>query len=137
MKPCWRGFFPFYKISALFQRHLVNLSISTSAASSDHRVIAIHPSSESHFALQRKKLFLRLISSQDSTHYFLNGPSPASFSSIFGFSNKHYNFKTNKCEKMSIQYTVLGFEPITLQHESSPITTRPRFSPSRANIWSI
>ena len=32
---------------------------------------------------------------------FKNWPSPASFSFIFVFSNKHYNFKTNinKCEK--------------------------------------
>ena len=29
-----------------------------------------------------------------------NGPSPASFLFIFVFSNKHYNFKTNTCEKM-------------------------------------
>ena len=31
------------------------------------------------------------------------------------FSNKHYNFTTNQCENMSIQYTALGFEPTTLQ----------------------
>ena len=37
---------------------------------------------------------------------------------------KHFNFTTNKCAKMSIQYTVLGFEPTTFGHESSPITTR-------------
>ena len=28
------------------------------------------------------------------------------------FSNKHYNFTTNICEKMSIQYTEPGFEPM-------------------------
>ena len=33
---------------------------------------------------------------------------------IFGlFKQTHYNFTTNICEKMSIQYTVLGFEPTT------------------------
>ena len=26
---------------------------------------------------------------------------------------------------MSIQYTVLGFEPMTFEHESPPITTKP------------
>ena len=32
------------------------------------------------------------------------------------FSNKlQYNFTTNLCEKMSIQYTALGFEPTTLR----------------------
>ena len=30
---------------------------------------------------------------------------------------------------MSIQYTVPGFEPTTLEHESSPITTRPGLPP--------
>ena len=30
---------------------------------------------------------------------------------------------------MSIQYTVLGFEPS--EHESPPITTRPRLPPSK------
>ena len=29
---------------------------------------------------------------------------------IFG----HYNFTANECEKMYIQYTVLGFEPTTI-----------------------
>ena len=31
------------------------------------------------------------------------------------FLNKQYNFTTNQGEKMSIQYTVLGFEPTTSQ----------------------
>ena len=40
---------------------------------------------------------------------------PASLSFIFVFSNKHhYNFNNKYiCEKMSIQYTVVGFEPVT------------------------
>ena len=42
-----------------------------------------------------------------------NRPSPTSFSFIFVFSNKHPTiFTTNMCGKMSIQYTVLGFEPM-------------------------
>ena len=41
---------------------------------------------------------------------FVNGPTMASFSFIFVFSNTHYNFPTNKCENMSIQNTVPGFE---------------------------
>ena len=44
--------------------------------------------------------------------FYKNGPSQASFSFIFVFSNKH-NFTTIKWEKMSIQYKVLGFEPTT------------------------
>ena len=46
---------------------------------------------------------------------FLNGPTPASFSFIFVFSNKYYNFTTNICEKISIQYTVPGFKPTTFE----------------------
>ena len=38
-------------------------------------------------------------------------------------------FTTNKSEKTSIQYTALGFEPKTLEHESPPITTRPGHLP--------
>ena len=34
-------------------------------------------------------------------------------------------FTTNIREKISIQYTVLGFEPTTFRYESPPITTRP------------
>ena len=30
---------------------------------------------------------------------------------------------------MSIQYTVLGFEPTTFENESPPITTRPGLPP--------
>ena len=45
---------------------------------------------------------------------FLKGPTPASFSFIFGlFKQTLQIFTTNICEKMSIQYTVLGFEPTT------------------------
>ena len=43
-----------------------------------------------------------------------NGPTPASFLFIFVFSNKHYKFHNKyECEKMSIQYPVLGFELTT------------------------
>ena len=35
------------------------------------------------------------------------------FSFIFVFSNKHYKFTKNICDKMSIRYTVLGFELTT------------------------
>ena len=35
---------------------------------------------------------------------------------FWSFSHKHeYNFTTNQCEKMSIQYTTLGFEPTTFR----------------------
>ena len=46
------------------------------------------------------------------------------------FSNKHhYNFTTNVCEKMSILYTELEFEPQPLGHESPPIATWPGLPP--------
>ena len=42
--------------------------------------------------------------------FLKNGPIPTSFSFIF----KHITiFTTNKCEKISIQYMVLGFELTT------------------------
>ena len=48
--------------------------------------------------------------------FFLNGPSSATFSFIFVFQVKHYNFYNKyMCEKMSIQYKVLGFEPTTFR----------------------
>ena len=47
--------------------------------------------------------------------FYKNGPTPASF--IVYFRSFQTNiitiFTTNICEKMSIQYTVLGFEPMT------------------------
>ena len=44
-----------------------------------------------------------------------NWPIPASFSFIFGLfqTNIITIFTTNICGKMSIQYTVPGFEPTT------------------------
>ena len=39
-------------------------------------------------------------------------------------------FTTNICEKTSIQYLVLGFEPTTFGCESLPITTRPELWPN-------
>ena len=46
--------------------------------------------------------------------FFKNGPTPASFSFIFVFPNKHYKFYNKYvCDKMSIQYMVPGFELTT------------------------
>ena len=42
----------------------------------------------------------------------LSQPRPH-LSITFVFSNKNTIFTANKCEKMSIQYTMLGFEPTT------------------------
>ena len=36
---------------------------------------------------------------------------------------------------MSIQYMALGFEPMTLEHESPTITTRPGLPPSGIDCW--
>ena len=35
------------------------------------------------------------------------------------FVNKNYNFSTNECEEMSIQLTLLGFEPTTFKRRVS------------------
>ena len=51
------------------------------------------------------------------------------------FSNKQQSFNNKSMCKnvMSIQYTVPGFEPQLLEHESSPIPTRPGLPPSKPN----
>ena len=38
---------------------------------------------------------------------------------------------------MSIQYTVLGFEPTTFGHESPPITTRPELPPIIKQMFKV
>ena len=51
------------------------------------------------------------------------------------FSNKYYNFTTNIFEKMSIQFTVLWFEPPTFRTwVSAHITTRPGLPPKDAPL---
>ena len=63
---------------------------------------------------------------QPQISYFLNGPTPASFIVNFrSFQTNIITIFTSICEKMSIQYAVPGFEPTTLEPESSPITTGP------------
>ena len=52
---------------------------------------------------------------EGKTFFAKNRPSPATFSFIFVFSNKHYNFYNKYVWKMSIQYTVLGFEHMTFK----------------------
>ena len=48
-----------------------------------------------------------------AVNFLINGPSPASFSFIFVFSNNITITTTNICEKMFIQYTVQRVEPTT------------------------
>ena len=56
-------------------------------------------------------------------HVFSTG-IPGLFLILFSsFQTKITILTTNICERMSIQYMVLGFEPTT--HESPPITNRP------------
>ena len=56
--------------------------------------------------------------------FLKNGPTPASFSLFSSFQTHITIFTTHECEKMSIQYTVPGFELTTLEHETPPKTTR-------------
>ena len=62
---------------------------------------------------------------------FLNEPSPASFSFIFVFSNKHNNFYNkwmwNNIHPVGILCWDSNLRP--LEHESPPITTRPGLPP--------
>ena len=39
-------------------------------------------------------------------------------------ANKQYSFSTNQCEKMSIQYPVLGFEPATMDPKEPHLSIR-------------
>ena len=56
----------------------------------------------------------RMLTKKVGKNGFLNGPIPASFSFIFwSFQTNITIFTTNICEKISIQYTVPGFEPTT------------------------
>ena len=45
--------------------------------------------------------------------FFKNGPTRPLFHLFLSFQNQIIIFTTNKCEKMSIQYTVLGFKLTT------------------------
>ena len=59
---------------------------------------------------------------------FLNGPTPASFLIYFqSFQPNNTIFTTNQFEKMSCRSSILSrdLNPQPLEHESSPITTRP------------
>ena len=62
----------------------------------------------------RARSLCRLVLGRNSNYIFFNGPTLASFSFIFVFSNTHFKL-CNKCvcEKMSIQYMVPGFELTT------------------------
>ena len=65
--------------------------------------------------------------------FFKNGPSPASFSFIFGHFQTNINtiFTTNQCEKMSCPSSIRRQDsnPQPLKRESLPITTRPGLPP--------
>ena len=55
---------------------------------------------------------------------------------FWSFQTNIIIFTTNLCEKMSIQYTAPGFEPMTFECESLPITTRPGLPPINTSYWS-
>ena len=66
-----------------------------------------------------------------SGNCFLNGPTPASFSNIFGLSKQTIIFFTTQCEKMSCPSSIRRRElnPRPLEHALSPITSRPGLMP--------
>ena len=62
--------------------------------------------------------------------FFKKWANPGLFFVYFrNFQTNIKNFKTKICQKMSIQYTVPGFEPRPSERESLPITTRPGLPP--------
>ena len=66
-----------------------------------------------------------------------NGPSPASFSFIFGlFKQTIQIFTTNQCEKMSCPSSIRRRDsnPRPLERESPPITTRPGLPPEKLKL---
>ena len=66
-----------------------------------------------------------------SLSFLKNGPTPASFSFIFGLFQTNYTILTaNKWEKMSIEYRCQDLNPRPLEQESIPTTTRTGIPPS-------
>ena len=67
------------------------------------------------------------ISSSGQKLFFKKWTNPGLLYCLFSvFSSKHhYNFYSRNMWKMSIHYTVPGFEPTTFGNESPPITTCP------------
>ena len=64
---------------------------------------------------------------------FKNGPSPASFSFFFVFSNKHYNFLQQIYVKQyPFNIWCWDSSPQPAGHESAPITTRPGLPPIKS-----
>ena len=65
------------------------------------------------------------------TFFYKNGPSPASFSFIFGppQTNIDIIFTTNQCEKSPSNIWRRDSNPWPLERESPPITTRPGLPP--------
>ena len=61
--------------------------------------------------------------------FLKNGPTRPLFHLFLSFQTQIIIFTTNKCEKMSIQYTVLGFKLTTFGTWSPPTTTRPGLPP--------
>ena len=58
--------------------------------------------------------------------FFKKWANPGLFSFIFGLCKQTLQiFTTNRCEKMSLQYTVQDSNPHPSECESLPITTRP------------
>ena len=62
---------------------------------------------------------------------FLNGQPRPLFHLFAIFSIKHHNFTAHKCEKMPCPSSIWhqDLNPWPLEHESSPITTRPGLPP--------
>ena len=66
-----------------------------------------------------------------------NGPTPASFSFIFGLSNKHYKFLQQiYVKKCPSSIRCQDSNPRPSKRESSPITTRPGLPPKNVNSLS-
>ena len=78
----------------------------------------IKKSPRSHFREDvRFKFYLFVlvgkVKHRDCPIFLKNGPTPASFSYIFGLLKQTIQFYDKTMQKMSIQYTALGFKPTT------------------------
>ena len=64
--------------------------------------------------------------------FLKNGPTPASFSFIFGIFKQTKIFTINQCEKMSCPSSIRRWDsnPGPLERESPPITTNQGYSES-------
>ena len=118
-------FVPLKQVTSSFPQN--NLSSNDRSPFDTFMIHLFCPAAVTLYSCIAKALFRRLIKRR--TLFLKNGPDPASFSFIFGLFKQTVQFlqqiNAKKCPS-SIQCWDLNPQP--LEHELSPITTRPGLS---------